>query len=391
MFHGHRIGIRPDAPLIAPAAFALNLLSGALDSRVAFTRSTTGTRINASGLIESVAIDGPRFDYDPVTLAPLGLLIEEQRTNLLLRASEFGDALWAKSSISVVSDATSAPDGSSTAVTISGSAANAFVWQNVALTAASYAYSVYVKAGTATSVRVNVYDNADHYVVFDLTTGTSSSQVNVSGYAAQQCGNGWWRLWIIWTAAAIGSQIRVLLPAAGTVHVWGAQLEAGAFPTSYIPTTTAQVTRTADNFSITGTNFSSWYNASEGTLLVDMAFIASAINPNAGIDLRSDNSNYVTVRATTGFVQTSAGTQALFVAGVANTTPKKRAIAYKANDFAYSYDGGAVLTDTAGAVPVMNTLRLDVANGSISSNAHIRSLSYFNTRKSNAELQAMTA
>jgi len=78
-----RTRLRAGATAFPPATFALNFLTGALDSGVTFTRGTTATFVGSDGLIQTAAINAPRFDYDPVTLAAKGLLIEEQRTNLL--------------------------------------------------------------------------------------------------------------------------------------------------------------------------------------------------------------------------------------------------------------------------------------------------------------------
>ena len=95
---------------------ALDFTTGTLDSRVSVARAgNTATRINSSGKIEIVNANLPRFDYDPATLAPRGLLIEEQRTNLLLRSEEFDNASWAKTNATITVNATTAPDGTTTA------------------------------------------------------------------------------------------------------------------------------------------------------------------------------------------------------------------------------------------------------------------------------------
>jgi len=103
------------ASFLPPAALDLNLTSGTLDSRVTFTRASGGTRFNSSGVLETVASDVPRFDHDPVTLAPRGLLIEGARTNLVQFSEEMDNAYWTKAQSSVTANATAAPSGATTA------------------------------------------------------------------------------------------------------------------------------------------------------------------------------------------------------------------------------------------------------------------------------------
>jgi len=181
---------------------SLNFLDGTLDSRVTFTRSTTATFVGSNGLIQSAAINDPRFDYDPVTLAPRGLLIEEQRQNLLLNSDILGTNLST---------------------------------QSVSVTAQSYTISFY---GTGTITLAGA--------AIQVVTGTGV-------YPSRRT------LTFTPTAGVLVCTV------VGTVQY--AQLEAGAFATSFIPTAGAPVTRAVDSASITGANFSSWYNASEGTIV----------------------------------------------------------------------------------------------------------------------------
>lgn len=174
----------------------------ALDPRITFTRASTGTFINSAGLVESAASGAARFTHDPVTLASLGLLIEESRTNILLNSATLST-------------------------------------QSVTTTATAYTLSF---------------------------TGTGTITLSGTSTAGPLVGTG------------TGESNRVALtftPTAGTLTltvsgtVTNAQLEAGSFRTSYIPTTSATATRAADVAVMTGTNFSSWYNASEGTFALN--------------------------------------------------------------------------------------------------------------------------
>jgi hypothetical protein len=192
-------------------------------------------------------------------------------------------------------------------------------------------------------------------------------------------------------------------PTAGTLtltvagSVTFAQLEAGAFATSYIPTTVAPVTRTADSAVMTGTNFSDWFNASAGTFVTevepeDTAGFRGMVSAN---DTTSDNciqayinaSNSAVLEVVAGAATQAAPATALSIGGL-----ERLAIAYATNDFALCANGGAVAADAAGTVPTVTQLNIGTVNGtSFPFNGHIRSLSYFRTRLPNATLQALTA
>ena len=176
--------------------------------------------------------------------------------------------------------------------------------------------------------------------------------------------------------------------------VTNAQLEAGAFPTSYIPTTSATATRAADVASITGSNFSSWYNQTEGTVYHQGA--SAAAGSFFSIDDASVNN-----RITSFF--DNATTPRLFVSASGSTSCNitssaigagaifAQANAYKTNDFAISTNGGTVSTDTTGNVPTTNRMVIGAnvaASGYI--NGTIRRLTYWPTRLANTTLQQIT-
>jgi len=190
------------------------------------------------------------------------------------------------------------------------------------------------------------------------------------------------------------------------IFLYGAQLEAGAFATSYIPTVASQVTRSADVATMTGTNFSSWYNQSEGTFVADFDVLVSANAVAPGHVLAAttastqNNINRIWMwNGTPGVLRNtvnSGGVNSAELTGpttVANTIFKVAA-AYRVNDYAFATNGGAVATDTSGAVPVGLTLlgigqRGDTALENL--NGHIRQIAYYNTRLPNATLQALSA
>lgn len=222
------------------------------ESIVTHTRGSTGIG-QGVGKLESVPVDSKRLVVDPVTKKRAGLLIEEQRTNLLLWSEAFDNAYWSKSTgVTVTANTTVAPDGTTTGDTVSGGTAEAAIQRIYNVTASTvYTSSFYVKSLGATSIQIQLRD---------ASTGVMSS------VSSDPAISGWQRLDVKLTTGSATSQMNVRVGLAdGDFAVWGAQLEVGSFPTSHIPTTDAQVTRSVDNASrALGAEF----NATEGTLFV---------------------------------------------------------------------------------------------------------------------------
>lgn len=327
----------------------------------------------------NTAYYGPRYDYDAVTLAPKGLLIEEQRTNLLLRSEEFDNASWTKLVGATVSpNTTVAPNGTTTADTISLTAtAISRVEQATTVTSGTtYTLSVWMRVASGTlSVRLQGID-----------TGTGSAFTVTTD----------WQRFSLVGVASSGTRYPAIATdgTAGDVFVWGAQLEAGSFATSYIPTVASQVTRTADVALMQGANFSNWYNLNTGTWVVGwspyavtgsvVAQISAATN-NDRFQILNDNSSQVAI--TTGGVGQGGVDAGTVSAGTSN----KLAFAYQTNDVPASLNGGAVVADTSVIIPVVDRLCIGATVAPAGFlNGHIRSIGYYPTRLSNLELQRLT-
>jgi hypothetical protein len=411
-------------------AMALNFLIPSLDSRVTFTRGTTGTFIGSNGLIQTAAINGPRFDYDPVTLAPRGLLIEEQRVNVLTYSEQFDNAAWTKVDTTVSANATVSPDGTTNADKIVETATTGAHWafQSVTTTAVAHTATAFMKASERTWGLMRLRDSTgnDRFAWFNLATGAVGTvQLNLTA-SITSFGNGWYRCSISISAALAGSNPCVIGPAtadnvssyAGTagsgIFIWGAQLEAASFATSYIPTVASQVTRSADVASMTGTNFSSWYNASAGTLFVSATgynaptvsqgstaptaaslYAAAAGNSFAAIAIyRRDgavlNSPTAVVISDAGFVGADIPQSSISWAGAT----VKAAFAWNGTtDAAFTANGATVGTDSSYTLPTSDSLQIgrwgsEGVTGYWS--GHILSIAYYNTRLPNATLVSLT-
>ena len=213
-------------------------------SAATFTRSTTATYVDDSGVIQTAAINTPRFQGGK-------FLSEPARTNLLVRSQEFDNAAWTKGTTTVSANNATAPDGTSSADLIT-SADEVGVYKNIAVTpGAVYTASVFFKKDTCTIYRFRDPSD-DHDVVFTVATKTFSSPSNVISYGYQELSDGWFRIWMTFTAVGASSALN-LRPnnQAGPTSYWqwGAQLEAGNRASSYTPTVASTVTRAADSLS----------------------------------------------------------------------------------------------------------------------------------------------
>jgi hypothetical protein len=390
----------------------LNFLEGGLDPRITFTRASSGTHFNNTGLLVAASTNVARFDYDPVTLAPKGLLVEESRTNLALNSA----VIAAGPGTTVSPDAAVSPDGTLSADLIreNGITGEHYAGDRfIAVTAGStYTWSVFVKDAPSAnrSLHLRVAVAADITLEFDPRTKTISNPGG-TGYLSsefRELPNGWFRVAMAFTAQTTTTLVCRLqfftttsvYTGDGTsgLYLWGAQLEVGAFPTSYIPTVASQATRAADIALMTGTNFSSWYNQSEGTFVSRQSRPLTAI-ADGNVFQADDGTNNNRLSQGTG----SSGNvlnPSIIVGGVAQAVLTQGAntglgedscaVAYKLNDFAASSNGAAAVIDVSGTLPIVNELWIGKSLGAAYWNGHIRFIKYFNKRLPNAQLQSLT-
>jgi hypothetical protein len=288
--------------------------------------------------------------------------------------------------------------------------ASHFAGQTVTTTAVAHTYSAYLKAG-GYSWAILYAAGVNQGVYFDLANGVvGSSFIGApTSSSITPVGNGWYRCSITFTATT-GTAARVYASSANTVStfagdgtsgifLWGSQLEAGAFATSYIPTVASQVTRSADVATMTGTNFSSWYNQTQGTLVSAFSSFSPTSASNAAWTISDEtNSNrwfaFAVSSTIRSFMATGGVTQASIDVGTyAANTVFKSAFAISANSVQSAVNGILGTEDTAATVPTV--VRLTVGASAIATtnflNGHIRQIAYYNTRLPDATLQALTA
>ena len=357
----------------------------------------------------TAAVYGARFDHDPVTLASRGLLVEEARTNLMPGSNNF-TGYWVTGGGSLSSAANVAPDGAANSFLFSentATSAHRFFQSFTGVSGTTYTTSVFLKFAGRTQVFIETRSiTSNPFAVFDIQSGTVVQVSSGITATMQQFPNGWWRCSITGTANAAGGNTLIGGFVSGSqsytgsgsaaFYAFGAQVEAGSFATSYIPTTTTALTRSADVCSITGANFTSFYNAIEGSLFTSHYRSSGqggiATISNGGTDIgkiqifQFSNGTYeATIKNSSNVVVFQRGYSP--VAGEAKTI-----MGYRLNDSAASSNGSIAVTDTTVAIDTNQAFLFignDVLNRRL--NGHIARIQYFRKRLPNAKLQALTA
>jgi hypothetical protein len=399
-------GINPDGLSLDLQFAADKTLTARRGPTPVFTRGSTGTFVGSNGLIQTAAIDIPRFDHDPVTLACRGLLIEEGRTNLYQQSEVFNDSFWTKTRSSISSNATTAPDGTLTADKLveDTTASNTHTIQStVTPPATAHTLSVFAKKGERTWIVLRL---GGINTFFNLDDGTIAAG-SVNSPTITNFGNGWYRCAV---TSSLGTQGQFWLATNSTttsytgdgtsgLFIWGAQVEAGSFPTSYIPTTTGTLARGADVCTITAADFNRFYNSTSGTLLSE-ASISNLIGNNRGIVQIDNGTNESILRHVYSFgdggfrsiIRAGGDTPTVLstILGTASTI-QKRIIAYEGTSFASVTNGGVVATATRTMPTGLNAMRIgNLTDGSFYLSGHIAAIRFYKKRLPNAKIQALT-
>ena len=367
----------------------------------------------------SVAAGGPRFDHDPATLRSLGLLVEESRTNLIADSNN-----WTyNSSLTTLTSGQPSPDGGNNATRVESNSTttgkvNAGILGTIAV---GDTMSVFIKPDEVTRVWLNCqYTATTLNAAFDFTNQTVTPGAGVSNAKMEPFLGGWYRCSMTAGVADAALSIAITLdnsrtttnpddnqstPVGNGLFIFGAQVETGSFPSSYIPTTGSTVTRAADVASITGSNFSSWYNdTGVGTWYYEssaeyadnslecMFTVGSNTNGygfsknyGAGVRVSSRDNNAAGTLDITMFNTWAQGDSGKWAFGLQN------------NNAALYHSSGNSGVDTDNTTPIVGadtTLSLRKAIPTALANAGasstIKRLAYWSTRRTDQELQDMT-
>jgi hypothetical protein len=413
------MSIQQNFPSTRPSLNLNFARSQKLDPRITFTRTSSATRVNSDGLIEVVPANSPRFDFDPISGESLGLLVEEARTNLCRYGSNM-DVFTSRSGGIITANSSISPDGSLTGTRFQGNGISAaFYDDNQSITfiaGKSYTFSVFAKANTTGEFSILLYDGVSAYwngnsgsnnVVgrFNVISGEvlapgPGGRSSTGPTLIEKYQNGWYRCSMTETCAITHTIIHQLIRTGSTSDsfFWGYQIEEGAFPTSYIPTTTSTVTRTQDLPRITGSNFSDFYNPSEGTFITEVTTGTTASTGADWFRATDGNANVNSIRLTRSGVgatpqllisKNNVGQAGPFCIGVQANVFSKLGCYYKNNDFGITNNGSALsgsAIGTSGEVPDVNRLLI----ASPSTNGYIKRLVYYPSRLTNDQLITLT-
>ena len=379
-------------------------------SLVTFTRASSSTYVGSDGLIKTATTNEARFDHNPTTGESFGLLVEEARTNLVTWSQDLSNADWTKAASTIVSTAVASPIQGVNYQKIEATSANTTIGvTSIAVTAATQQRAVSFFAqplGNISRVLV-VIQGSDARINVNLVDGTFTTNATATGSTVSVSGQ---RFSVSTPTLTLATGVRFFLKRTGEtdtntpttiaigegLYLTGAQMETGAFHTSYIPTTTATVTRAADVASITGTNFSSWYNQTEGTVFANYAERAFSVThqvatvsngtANERISLAINSSNILDVGVISGGTDTFSGNTPTLTA-----QEYQIGFGYRADNSGVSANGSAITVDSAVTLPTVSQLDVGARAGTSQLvNSTIKRLTYWPVRLPDPTLQSIT-
>ena len=332
------------------------------EADLAWTRASTATYVDRYGVVQTAATDTPREEAN-------GFLIEGASTNIATYSEQHNNGAFTTIEITVAADSVAAPDGTTTADKITATAVENqhAVYRSLTVTTADWTHSVYAKDNGDGWVRIGTGVN---YAFFDLSTGVTGSALACTPEITS-VGNGWYRCAITASLTA-GALAFYVFTATGEgvnsytgdgvsgIYIWGEQLEVLPFASSYIPTTTASVTRAADLVSAVSANN---FDETQGSisLTYDVIGILGISQQVIGISDGTFNNEYnLTQSATNLITQVTIGgsTDANYLTATAANTTYNVVIPYQLNNIETFVNGATVGSATSFALPVVTTVNL---------------------------------
>ena len=387
-------------------------------------RNSTKYVLGSGGTIISYATDEPAFEFN-ADGSYKGLLVEPAATNLCLQSEDI-NTTWNPASATPTQSTEETPDGDTTNKYIKlidnnaggGATGQVFIRQTITVVGSTkYTASAFLKKDGLDWAILRAIDtggspDANPNQFFDLDTGSlGTASAGIQDATIEAYPNGWYRCSITWTQGAgdtsfefriyvsdANNNFNVDLDGTSSIFIWGAQLEAGPIATSYIPTTTASVTRVKDD--ITQTSASSLIGQTEGTLYVEVDW-RLATGTIQVLLMASDgtNNNRVLIynSSTNLLMQLNANNSAQTLQGVSSSGfsgIQKIAFAYKTDSFELYRNGSSISSDTSGSLAALATLTdIDLGqfyDATLQANMWIRAVALYPKRLSDAEAQALT-
>lgn len=361
-------------------------------------------------------LDVPRLDYTAGSCP--SILLEPQKTNLLLRSEEFDNVAWLKSNATTVANSTVAPDGLTTADSVLETTANAGHDAKQLITKAAsaiqYTFSVFVKSNQRDWIRIVASNDTSGtksvFRFFNISTGAVGTSTGAATWTLQDskieaAANGFYRCTITFTTDT-DTNLYVWINSAtadGTAsfagditkgfYSWGAQLETGSYATSYIPTTSATVTRVADAVTAL-TGVSSLIGQTEGTISIEGSSFADGVSKQFSISDGTLNNRIIIALNGSNNIDTSVITggviQANVVTAFVSNTIYKIAVTYQANKVALFVNGVKIGQDLSATIPTCSRIGFDSGSGTLPIYGNFKMITLSKTVLSDAEAIALT-
>ena len=388
-------------------------------NKFTYSRTNQATYVDARGNLSVAANNVPRFTHDPLTLLPLGILLEESRQNLYVRTNEFANTtVWqvGAATVSTVASATTSPAGGYEAFKLTEDGTNSIhsiatynaTYLPTLTTTVTYTASVMAKAAGRNQISL-VFFGEGSQPIFDLVLGTVTVEPAGTIGTIQTMGNGWYRCSTTITKTNNSSGIVSILLVNGTAttytgdgtsgaYIFGAQLEQGTFATSYIPNTFAANTRGLDNLTFSSTQFAQNFDQQRGTVMVDAQLNyrpttklnqqqrSTLVSFNDGtasnrISIVTESLNSPVNRGANLVVYTSGVFQNNIIIATSNLTAtggSKIAAYYQNGLIQAALDGNTSVQSTSGNIPSnLNTMTVGSGPGTPALNGTIKKLQYY--------------
>jgi hypothetical protein len=376
-----------------------------------FTRASAATRINAQGLIETVAVGDNRLNYpliDGVVNGCPSLLLEPQRINLVTYSEDFSNGSWTKSQSSAILSNITSPKGTQNVYKFTENTASSK--HQLFTTISSYTeltISFFAKKEERSFIAVEKSGWGN--TIFDLNIG---SVVSGTGDVID-FGNGWFRCSAFYTASPAQTQFYLILMQDSStnsyqgdgnsgLYLWGIQAEAGSYATSYIPSLTgSQTTRSAETCNNAGDV--NTFNDSEGVLMVEISALANDLTDrslslssgyyNNRIEIRyNDSSNGIRVFGIVGGAFQFDSSSSLSLPNITNQS--KLAFKYKENNFALWVNGFEIYSDLFGSIfseGVLNEIKFSDAQGAEPFYGNTKQIQYYDSALNDSDLETLTS
>jgi len=363
-----------------------------------FTRSGSATRINSQGLIETVGNGVSRLNYPLIDGKVAGCpshLLEPQKINQLQRSQEFSNSYWINNGVTITENNEISPDGTLNADLLTGVSGGFGVVRFGTWSATNKVASCFAKKGSTELFKIANGSGGVGGVTFNLENGIVITEDSGFDGSIENYGNGWYRCTAIDTLARSGTFSLGVTAASESVYLWGAQLESD-YLTSYIPSTSSAVTRSAETAN--GAGDASTFNSLEGVLYVETSALSNDLSERRFGLSDGTSSNVIRVGYTSvsnriiAVVYNGSNQAVMTYTSPDITQNSKIAVKYKGNDFALWVDGVKRSTDTSGSVfsaNTLNSLDFNIGGGS-HFYSETKDVRVYNTALTDQELQALT-